>query len=314
MPLVFALLVALGAPGASPGGVEAQVAAQVKAFHGEMGVYAKKLATGETIAVNADQRFPTASLIKVAVMAEVFHQMAEGKFSKTTPITLHDSDKAGDETIPLNMLHDGTVLTVGDLLHFMIAYSDNTATNLLVGLVGTANVDRLLDSYGLTKTRLYRPTFRDGHADVLPEEEKEYGLGSTTPREAATLLELIAAGRVVSRGACDDMIALLAQQQDRQMIPRSLPFEKEEILVANKTGWDEEKNADAKGFKGDVRNDAAYVKSPKARFVLAICARRIADKRASADNETFVTGAAISRMIYDAFSAKAPASSSKPSS
>jgi beta-lactamase class A len=293
------LTAALGAPGAT--GVQAQVAAKVQTFHGEMGVYAKNLATGETIAVNADQRFPTASLIKVAVMAEVFHQMAEGKFSKTTPITLHDSDKAGDETVPLNMLHDGTVLTVGDLLHFMIAYSDNTATNLLVGLVGTANVDKLLDSYGLTKTRLYRPTFRDGHADVLPEEEKEYGLGSTTPREAATLLELIAEGKVVSRAACDDMIALLAQQQDRAMIPRSLPFEKEEILVANKTGWDEEKRPDAKGVKGDVRNDAAYVRTPKARYVIAICARRIADKNPGVDSEALRAGGAISRLIYDHF-------------
>jgi beta-lactamase class A len=278
-----------------------------------MGLYAKDLSTGEVIAVNADQRFPTASLIKVAVMAEVFHQIAEGKFSKDTTVTLKESDKAGDETVPLNMMHAGVVLTVGDLLRFMIAYSDNTATNLLVGLVGTANVDKLLDSYGLTRTRLYRPTFRDGHADVLPEEEKEYGLGSTTPREAATLLALIAEGRVVSRAACDDMIGLLGTQQDRQMIPRSLPFEKEEILVANKTGWDEEKNPDAKGFKGDVRNDAAYVKGPRSRYVIAICARRIQDKRASADNETFTTGAALSRLVYDAFSATARPPSRTPS-
>lgn len=278
-----------------------------------MGLYAKDLSTGEVIAVNADQRFPTASLIKVAVMAEVFHQIAQGKLSKDTTATLKESDKAGDETVPVNMLHAGIVLTVDDLLRFMIAYSDNTATNLLVGLVGTANVDRLLDSFGLTKTRLYRPTFRDGHADVLPEEEKEYGLGSTTPREAATLMALIAEGKVVSRTACDSMIALLATQQDRQMIPRSLPFEKEEILVANKTGWDEEKNPDAKGFKGDVRNDAAYVKGPKARYVLAICARRIQDKRASADNETFTTGALLSRTVYDAFSAPARPTSRTPS-
>ena len=313
MPLLPILLAtALAASG--PASAQAQVAAKVHAFHGEMGVYAKNLTTGETIAVNADQRFPTASLIKVAVMAEVFRQMGEGKFARTTPVTLRDDAKAGDETVPLNMIHDGTVLTVGDLLHFMIAYSDNTATNLLIGLVGTANVDHLLDSYGLTKTRLYRPTFRDGHADVLPEEEKEYGLGSTTPREAATLLELIAEGKVVSRAACDDMIALLAQQQDRAMIPRSLPFEKEEILVANKTGWDEEKRPDAKGFKGDVRNDAAYVKTPKTRYVLAICARRIADKNPGVDSEALKTGGEISRMIYDAFSAKAPAALSKPSS
>jgi beta-lactamase class A len=266
-----------------------------------MGVYAKNLATGEVVAVDADQRFPTASLIKVAVMAEVFHQIAEGKLKNDTAVMLKASDKAGDETVPLNMLHPGVVLTVDDLLHFMIAYSDNTATNLLVGLVGTANVDKLLDSYGLTKTRLYRPTFRDGHADVLPEEEKEYGLGSTTPREAATLIELIAEGKVVSRAACDAMIGLLAMQQDRMMIPRSLPSEREEILVANKTGWDEEKLPDAKGFKGDVRNDAAYVKGPRARYVIAICARRIADKSPGVDNETLVTGAQISKMIYDHF-------------
>ncbi len=271
-----------------------------------MGIYAKKLDTGEVIAFNADERFPTASLIKVAVMAEVFHEIADGKLSKDTTLTLKESDKAGDETVPLNMLHDGTTLTVEDLLRFMIAYSDNTATNLLVGFVGTANVDRLLDSYGLTKTRLYRPTFRDGHADVLPEEEKEFGLGSTTPREAARLIELIAEGKVVSRAACDEMIALLAMQQDRAMIPRSLPFAREEILVANKTGWDEEKRPDAKGFKGDVRCDAAYVKSPKARYVIAICARRIRDKSPGVDNEALRTGAELSRMVYDYFDATTP--------
>jgi beta-lactamase class A len=278
-----------------------RIADTVSAFHGEMGVYAKDLDTGEVIAVNPDQRFPTASLIKVAVMAEVYRQIQAGKFGLETAVTLRDADKAGDETIPLNMLHDGTVLTVSDLLKFMIAYSDNTATNLLIGKVGTTRVNAILDSLGITKTRLYRPTFRDGRADVLPEEEKEYGLGSTTPREAATLMELIAEGKVVSRKACDEMIALLAAQQDRAMIPRSLPFDKGDILVANKTGWDEEKNPDAKGFKGDVRNDAAYVKGPKARFVLAICARRIQDKRASADSETFVTGAGIARLVYDQF-------------
>jgi beta-lactamase class A len=298
-----ALLVLSGTPVPTPpaGVVRARIEERLRSFHGEMGVYAKNLGTGEIVAVNADERFPTASLIKVAVMAEVFRQTGEGKLSKDKTVVLKESDKAGDETVPLNMLHPGVVLTVGDLLHFMIAYSDNTATNLLVGLVGTANVDRLLDSYGLTKTRLYRPTFRDGQADVLPQEEKEYGLGSTTPREAATLMELIAEGKVVSRAACDRMIALLAMQQDRAMIPRSLPFDREEILVANKTGWDEEKRPDAKGLKGDVRNDAAYVKGPKARYVIAICARRIADKAPGVDNEALHVGSEVSKLIYDHF-------------
>jgi len=298
---VLLLLIPASFAAAEESSAQREVAKRVLAFHGEMGVYAKNLDTGATIAVAPDIRFPTASLIKVAVMAEVFRQMDAGKLDRKTTVTLRDADKAGDETIPLNMMHDGTVLTVSDLLKFMIAYSDNTATNLLVAKVGTANVDALLDSLGLKKTRLYRPTFRDGKADVLPEEEKEFGLGSTTPREAATLMELIAQSKVVSKAAGAEMIGLLSTQQDRLMIPRSLPFETDEILVANKTGWDEEKLADTGGFKGDVRNDAAYVKSPRSRYVIAICARRIRDKRASADNETFKVGAEISRLVYDAF-------------
>jgi beta-lactamase class A len=275
----------------------------VRAFRGEMGVAVVNLDTGESVAVHGDQRFPTASLIKVAVMVEVEHQIAEGKLRPDTRVTLRKEDKAGDETIPLNVLTTPATLTVADLLRYMIAWSDNTATNLLVKLVGTANVDRRLESYGITEMKLFRPTFRDGKADVFPELEKEYGLGMTTPRAAARLFELIAQGKVVSRAACDEMISILAMQQDRAMIPRSLPVEDEKILVANKTGWDEEKLPDAAGFKGDVRNDAAYVKSPGARYVIAICARRVKDKRASVDNEAFITGSALSRLVYAAFNA-----------
>ena len=47
---------------------------------------------GEAVAVNGDQRFPTASLIKVAVMAEVFRQMEQGKFRKDKNIVPINSD------------------------------------------------------------------------------------------------------------------------------------------------------------------------------------------------------------------------------
>jgi beta-lactamase class A len=183
----------------------------------------------------------------------------------------------------------------------MIRVSDNSATNVLIRLVGTDAVNRRLAAYGLEDTLLFRPTFRDGRADVHPELEVEYGLGMSTPRDLARLMEAIAEGRVVHRGACDAMIAILKGQEDRLMIPRSLPFEGEVVVVANKTGWDEEKRPDASGFKGGVRGDAAIVLGPRARYVVAILARRIRDKSPGADNAALVTGAAISRMIYDHF-------------
>ena len=86
------------------------------------------------------------------------------------------------------------------------------------------------------------------------------------------------------------------------MIPRSLPIERDKLIVANKTGWDEEKLPDARGFKGEIRTDAAFVKGPKLRYVIAICVRRGDDTRATVDNEALVTGAELSRIVYDAWS------------
>jgi len=289
------------APAGGPAPIRERLEGLVRAFPGTLGIAAKNLDTGESFAFNGDTRFPTASLIKVAVMVETYHQIAEGKFRAETAVTLAESDKAGDEPVVLNQLHPGISLTVSDLLALMIAFSDNTATNLLVSRVGAGNVDRRMAGYGLPNTKIFRPTFRDGHADVFPEEEKEFGLGMTTPNEMARLMELIAQGKVVSRAACDEMLALMEKQQDRAMIPRSLPFDSDKLVVANKTGWDEEKLPGPSGVKGDVRSDAAYVKSPKARYVIAICSRNIRDKSPTVDNQALVTGAKMSRLVYDYF-------------
>jgi beta-lactamase class A len=303
MFLALILVAGVGpvASGAERSSLERGVRVEVSRFAGTMGVVARNLDTGERIAVNENLRFPTASLIKVAVMVETFHRIADGSLRRDQAVTLHDTDRAGDETVPVNVLHDGTVLTVSDLLRLMIAWSDNTATNLLVRLTGAERIDRRMEAYGLPNTKIFRPTFRDGKADVFPELEHEFGLGMTTAAEIARLFELIAERKIVDRAASDEMLAILALQQDRAMIPRRLPFERDRIFVASKTGWDEEKLPDRAGFRGDVRADAAYVKGPRGRYVIVILTRRVKDKSPGVDSEALVTGGRISRLVYDAF-------------
>ena len=113
-----------------PLGTVKQIGALIKAFRGQMGVAAIDLGTGETIAVGADARFPTASTIKTAVMIEAWQQVADGRLAMDTAITLREADKVGGAGV-LRGLHDGLALTVADLVHLMIVLSDNTATNLL---------------------------------------------------------------------------------------------------------------------------------------------------------------------------------------
>src|SRR5713226_4960140 len=96
-----------------------RVAERLKHCDAVMGVAAKSVTTGATDFVDADRRFLTASAIKTAVMVEVFHQMAEGRFGKDKEIVLTAEEKVGGSGV-LQDLHAGLRLTVGDLLSLMM--------------------------------------------------------------------------------------------------------------------------------------------------------------------------------------------------
>jgi beta-lactamase class A len=297
-----AVAIALDVQARTPGSLMPmtdQITAVVSSFKGLMGVAARNLATGEEILVNADLRFPTASAIKTAVMVETYHQAAEGKLGMDVPVTVGDADKVGGSGV-LNGMHDGLALTVRDLVHLMIVVSDNTATNLLVNRLGAARINERMVSYGLADTKIFRPTFRDGRADVLPELEREFGLGMATPRDMARLMALIAEGKAVSADASAAMLATLRRQQDRAMIPRLLPQDAG-LQIGNKTGTDQEKLPGRNGVRGQVRADAAIVVGKNVRYVVAILTRQVADPRSGVENDALVTGARVSRMVYDHF-------------
>ena len=302
--LASILILVLAGLGPSPGAADA-VRSIVARVPGQVGVFAKNLSTGETIAINADQPFPTASVIKLAVLADAFQQIANGKLSLDARVRLTESDKVGiGDSGTLNELHDGTELTVADLLHLMIVVSDNTATNMVVERVGTASVNALMERYGLKQTKIFRPTFRDGRPDCCPELEKAFGLGMSTAREIGTLMEMIATGRAVGASASKQMLDILSRQQDRNMIARRIPFDAPGVLVANKTGSDEEKVPDASGVRGHVRGDVAFIQAPNAKYVLAVFTRRVKDTSWTVDNAGVVAGAEISKVIWDAWTNK----------
>jgi beta-lactamase class A len=279
--------------------LDAKVRALAAGFQGELGLFAKRLGTGETIEWQADTRFPTASVIKLPIMVEAFEQISRGALNANAVVPVRASAKVGGSGV-LGELHDGAEATIRDLIRLMIVVSDNTATNLLLEHVGVANVNARMRAYQLANTVLFRPTF-GRKAEVSPELEREFGLGMSTPRDMGGLLEMIANGRAVNESASKEMRAILEAQQDVRMIPRKLPFETREIVVANKTGTDEEKLPDSSGIKGHVRADVGIVRSGETTYVIAIFARRIKDRSWMPDNAGLLAGAEISRLIFDAF-------------
>src|SRR5581483_4857405 len=113
-----------------------------------MSVYMKNLSTGEEIAVDADKVFETFSVIKLAIAAEVMHQVEAGKISLSDRIPL----TAANRRLPSGVLYaldPGLAPTVKDLLTLMIIISDNEATDVLADKVGRGNVTAYMRSLGL---------------------------------------------------------------------------------------------------------------------------------------------------------------------
>jgi beta-lactamase class A len=111
------------------------VAAVAKGCSGHVGLAARHLNTGEELTWNPDAAIQTASTVKVAVYAEVMRQSRLGLVDLGARATTRAPDLAGGSGV-LAILRPGAACTVADLCTLMIVISDNTATNMLIDLLG----------------------------------------------------------------------------------------------------------------------------------------------------------------------------------
>src|SRR5262249_12564340 len=112
--------------------LEARLTPLAKAHKGKVAIAVKHLGSGESFYLNADEPMPTASLIKLPVMLELYQQAEEGKVKLTDRITLRQEEKVPGSGILTNHFSDGATFSLRDACRLMIALSDNTATNLVL--------------------------------------------------------------------------------------------------------------------------------------------------------------------------------------
>ncbi|MFN3649562.1 MAG: serine hydrolase [Armatimonadota bacterium] len=232
-------------------GIE-EVAAEIG---GIVSVSARDLRRGEALDLRADERLFAASIIKVAILVELLAQAEAGEVRLDERRSLADAEKVPGSGV-LSMLHPGMELTLEDLAHLMICVSDNTASNMLLGILGLDRVNQRMRSLGLTQTCMGRKFF--------DFEARERGLENwATAREMAELLTRIERREVVSASACEKMLSIMRRQQFDGRIPRLLP---PDTPVANKTG----------SITG-ICHDIGIIYSPAGPLVLAVLTSGIAE-------------------------------------
>jgi beta-lactamase class A len=240
---------------------------------GVFGIAAKELSTGREILMNADQQFVAASIIKIPIMVEGFRQAEEGLIRLQTKMKLADTDKVGGAGI-LKVMSQGIKIPVIDLIRLMIVISDNTASNILVDLLGMDHVNRTMQKLGFTGIILRRKFM------TLPQTVQ--AANSVTPQDITDLLEKIAKGQVVSRRACEEMVRIMKEQQYNDLIPALIPVSdgKEESLVGQVKNME---IAHKTGSVSGVRHDAAIVYAGSVNYVVTILASDLPDTRHGED-------------------------------
>lgn len=232
MRLLIVILFALHSLSAQTPGTEllhtkllVQLNTIVRTTDGIVGIAVKDLRSGELIEFNSQEPFPTASSIKVFILAEVYRQAAEGKFSLTDIRPVPAAARVGGSGI-LSMLGERSVsMSIRDYCVLMMNQSDNTATNLLIGLVGMKNVTALAAKYGCSATKLQRVMM-----DLQAAKEGRENISS--PADLLLFLEKLHSGAVVSKAASDDMLAMMSLEKDGWLKSGLPPA----VGIANKAG------------------------------------------------------------------------------
>ena len=212
---------------------------------GTVCVAIKHLATGETFFHRPQKVVPTASLIKFPVMIEYYRQVDAGKLSGDRMVTLTQEDKVPGSGILTDHFANSSVLPLETINHLMIAFSDNTATNLVLDQIGIANVAKTMQQLGLPETQIHSKVFRRD-TSIAQDRSQKYGLGSTTAADMLSLLEQLHARKLVSPEASERMLAHLLSCDDKTKLLRFLP---KEIKGYHKTGAVNESRTDAGLFE-----------------------------------------------------------------
>lgn len=179
--------------------------------------------TSNYIYINEKETFPSASTIKVLIMAGILNEVMKGRHNLHEKVEVKNSDKVDYSIITCL---ENNIYTLLDILTLMIISSDNTATNILIDLIGMEKINKYADEIGLKNTKLRRKMM-----DVKAAKEGKENI--TSAADMLSLFEKVYKHKMLNSDMCRLMIKILSENTDYEMLLRYLPGD---IKCAHKTG------------------------------------------------------------------------------
>lgn len=272
-------------------GLAQRVAEIAEGSKGRIGVAAIDLATGETVSVLGDQRFPLASTSKIAVAATFLEGVEQGRWrlDQRFPLLLPRASKAFSTAVA--PVYEGQSFAAVDLIEQMITRSSNPATDALLRVVGGPQA---------VNAWMRRAGIRDFSIDrdiaTLVRDDGQYNPAqhidrrdSATPNAMVQLLAGLYQGKYLAPESRRVILGsmgrtITGKRRMRALIPA-------DARVLHKTG----------SLSG-TSSDVGFIETPDGR-TLAI-AIYVTGQGTKPAREAKI--AAISRALYDGYGALAP--------
>ncbi len=249
-------------------------ACDIKGLHA--GVFAVSMKSGQYADFNGKESFAAASMIKVPVLASLMSAIDDGTVKQTQILEIKEKHVTGGSGY-LQWRPIGSKVSVQEAAELMMVISDNTATNLLIDLLGDKKtLNRQYKEWGLTQTKIN---------NWLGDFE---GTNTTSPYDLVFLLSRIQKGDLLSEQSRNWMFQVMRRTRIRTLLPQGLG---PGATIAHKTG-------DIAGMVGDV----GLVTAPDGnQFMVSVQVTRPRnDRRANALIRT------CSHLIYQSFATSAP--------
>ncbi|MFC4803741.1 serine hydrolase [Filifactor villosus] len=269
--------------------LETRIEKELVSYNGTMAFYARDF-KGNTVAINEEETFETASTIKSFILLELFEQIKQGRLGLHEKISYEEKHRVDGSGVLHNM-DSAFSMSIFNFATLMIIISDNTATNVLIDLLGKDEINATIQRYGFEDTKLHNRI----------DWERYDILGTTTAKDYGDFFYKLYRNELVDEVSCRAMIEIFKKQHYNSMITRLFPQyylsgddciaeAAEQIEVASKSG---SMNA--------CRNDGGIVFTPVGDYVISMFHKDFHDPLYHMDHEASLYGSKASRMVLDSF-------------
>ena len=267
--------------------LEKRIAAELASYDGHMSVYVDDM-RGNTVEIGIDEKFEAASAIKTYILACLFDQIEKGKASLEETL-VYKKEHFVDGSGVIRDMSVGATLCVKDVAMLMIIVSDNVATNMMIDYLGPDTINECIQALGCKDTILHNPI----------DFNKYDKLGTTTPRDYASMFKRLSKGELISPWASQQMREIFRRQHYNSTLTRYFP---QYLLDSEDTGEEELIYVASKsGSMNACRNDGGLVHTPYGEYVIVIMNKDFYDPVYHSDHTGQVYGAKVSRLILDQY-------------